>query len=139
MWLRLQSPFVRCVVVALAIAGLSESILCAPLHALGHHHDETRCDSSDVTEDCHQHDDSCEEFDVPCPCPEGHDCDHCESHHHVAIRSDRSVKGVELIVTAPVQVALPITKPSDASPRRIGSCDPPDQLLRSIQATVLLI
>ena len=141
MWWCLQNPLVRLAVIALVIIGLSESMFCAALHVAIHHHDEVEYGSSAEEDGHHCHEESCEKAVVFCQCPDGHDCDHCDSHHHVAIRSDRSVKildQISVVLSTPIALDVSILEVS-CSQETVWIDPPPKRFFRSIHSTVLLI
>ena len=80
----------RFAMTAVLVAVMAESLICASFHQVEYRHKRSHCHSEAVAHD-HQAELG-DALEVPCPCPERHDCDHCKSHSHNPLSPPGEVK-----------------------------------------------
>lgn len=97
-------------VAAILVAAIAVQYLYSGvLHQAEHRHEVAECEEAEAGH--HHHDHSCETQEVPCDCPEGHDCDYCKSPVQLVWRPE-SPRGVELPPVPEVTIRLVAATPA---------------------------
>lgn len=132
-----RSPVLRSVTIVLAIACLSEILLCAPLHAAAHDLQTAACGSGPTGLNGHVHDEWCSR--CPHRRPDDGDCDHCVGHHDRLIRGDRSPELGEVVAEAMLPTSSLSEDAGSAVPTAFERHEPSPRLLLTIRSTIILI
>ena len=132
-----RRPTRRLAAILVAVMAV-ECLLCA---AHGLHHDELGHGDHHEVVGHHECGDVCSRIASPCDCPGDHDCDHCNAHHHHAVKAQQASARLDLRATFVADGSGFIWKPRrDVAPCFLPEARlSPGSLLLQQRSTVLLI